>query len=657
MYQDIAQLHEEVLEFLLEKRKEIPDLRFITRNDNTFFLSRNRDYLYFSLWDCRISVIMPYDRLFIAIRISTSGDLSLALQKDKTILLDTFMDDIVDKIGKEEFIQEKSITFVTSVKQYGNWREGLNTFLATDKELIDKCLVEQLVFFKTEKFENKIGFISERFEKDLPNLIKQIERYKQDKLNSQTYLPANEDIRLSYLNLTNIGHFENISLDLSKQVTVLIGENGSGKSTILRAVALGITGTDFFDLDKDLQRERSEIFNGFLKINEYQKAIPKYAQEGSIVLSINDKELTLQLSPSKLIATKVEIEEIKMNREIILHEGKYIKTLVLGFSQSEAKKVGKDFYVKGETKPSVTDLFPLISNTGKDAMNDLVEWIYYYVHDRENTEPVDKLFAIFSKIVADNGNNETENDIVSLKRPYKTEGVVGSATGRKDIIVCMPDMPEGINLSLVSQGYKNIFRWVGGILMGVYEYQQNFFPEKSLAEISGIVLIDEIDTYLHPKWQRNILKVLVEEFPKLQFVVTTHSPLVISNLSTMDIEEEEENGNLLKVKGIDFSIYEIAKSDETNEIAAIPFAFNQYYPFASKTTRTLKYMHLMERPEIIRLKFNRLDKYINNLFQDKSLISKAENLIAELKVIIDPFDEDLLRYETLFKNKKSLITK
>ena len=87
--------------------------------------------------------------------------------------------------------------------------------------------------------------------------------------------------------------FENISLDLSKQVTVLIGENGSGKSTILRAIALGITGTDFFDLDKDLQRERSEIFNGFLKINEYQKAIPKYTQEGSIVLSIKRSILSM----------------------------------------------------------------------------------------------------------------------------------------------------------------------------------------------------------------------------------------------------------------------------------------------------------------------------------------------------------------------------
>jgi len=335
----------------------------------------------------------------------------------------------------------------------------------------------------------------------------------------------NSSLKLQAITLKNIGHFENIYLDLSKQVTILIGENGSGKSTILRAIALGITGTNFFNLDTDLQRGKNKIFNGLLKINEYQKSRVQYAKSGEINLIVNKKNLELKFSPSKLYSDKVEAEEIASNRNSILHEGKYLKTLTIGFSQSEKESVGQQFYSKNETKPSVTDLFPLISNTSQDILNGLVEWIYYYVHEKEDTKPIDKLFEIFTKITGEG---------VSIKRPYNIEGVVGSPKGEKSIIVCTNDSPNGIHLDLVSQGYKNLFRWVGGILMKVYEYQQEFFPKKKLADISGIVLIDEIDTYLHPKWQRNILKVLVEEFPKLQFVVTTHSDEVLRNWEVTD---------------------------------------------------------------------------------------------------------------------------
>ena len=512
MYQDITQLHEEVFEFLMEKRETMPDLYF-SLNTNPVdlengFLFRNivpkkETEVEFSFWEssiCYFTINLKTQYLQITFKIPMAGQVEVLNKRLYNSLIP---------------ISENNSIYI---KSYKHWRKGFEFFFENDFKIIDDFLKSIVRRLTQQYFE-------------LP--FKQIEFYgfykKSQEKNILKKLKLNPLLKLDKIILENIGHFENISLDLSKQVTVLIGENGSGKSTILRAIALGITGTDFFDLDKDLQREKENLFNSFLKINDYKKGIPNYSEEGNIILSVNDKDLTLNLTTSKLRATIVEIEELKTNREIILHEGKYIKTLVLGFSQSEAKG-NKNFSVKEETKPSVLDLFPLISNAGKDGMNDLVEWIYYYVHDRENTEPVDKLFAIFSKIVADNSDNEA----VTLKRPYKTEGVIGSPSGKKDIIVCTPDMPDGINLSLVSQGYKNIFRWVSGILIKVYEYQQHFFPEKTLAEISGIVLIDEIDTYLHPKWQRNILKVLVEEFPKLQFVVTTHSDEVLRNWEVTD---------------------------------------------------------------------------------------------------------------------------
>ena len=54
--------------------------------------------------------------------------------------------------------------------------------------------------------------------------------------------------------------------------------------------------------------------------------------------------------------------------------------------------------------------------------------------------------------------------------------------------------------------------------------------KEPLKETSAIVLIDEIELHLHPKWQRTIISRLVKTFPKCQFIATTHSPQVVSSL-------------------------------------------------------------------------------------------------------------------------------
>ena len=71
-------------------------------------------------------------------------------------------------------------------------------------------------------------------------------------------------------------------------------------------------------------------------------------------------------------------------------------------------------------------------------------------------------------------------------------------------------------------------------------------PDKTtenLEETAGIVLIDEIDMHLHPKWQWNIVNALQETFPNIQFILATHSPIVISsckNEQLIMIAEDQE---------------------------------------------------------------------------------------------------------------------
>ena len=71
----------------------------------------------------------------------------------------------------------------------------------------------------------------------------------------------------------------------------------------------------------------------------------------------------------------------------------------------------------------------------------------------------------------------------------------------------------------------------------------------------GIVLIDEVELHMHPSWQRKVLSVLRETFPNIQFIITTHSPIVLS--------EADENYNLFFVDSKDGK-FTIQKSQQLN---------------------------------------------------------------------------------------------
>ena len=65
--------------------------------------------------------------------------------------------------------------------------------------------------------------------------------------------------------------------------------------------------------------------------------------------------------------------------------------------------------------------------------------------------------------------------------------------------------------------------------------------------MEGIVLIDELDLHLHPKWQRGLARSLTATFPKMQFIVTTHSPMILPGFSADEIFHlhQDSDGNIL----------------------------------------------------------------------------------------------------------------
>jgi hypothetical protein len=84
----------------------------------------------------------------------------------------------------------------------------------------------------------------------------------------------------------------------------------------------------------------------------------------------------------------------------------------------------------------------------------------------------------------------------------------------------------------LSHGYQSTLAWIAD-LIGHVMWEAN--ETIAAHDIEGLVLIDEIDLYLHPTWQAGLIPALRRTFPKVQFVATTHSPVVLSSLTPDEI--------------------------------------------------------------------------------------------------------------------------
>ena len=131
-----------------------------------------------------------------------------------------------------------------------------------------------------------------------------------------------------------------------------------------------------------------------------------------------------------------------------------------------------------------------------------------------------------------------------------------------------------------------------------------------LQETSGVVLIDEIDMHLHPSWQSKIIKVLTKTFPRVQFIFTTHSPSVLSNIS---------NENILILNNLE--IYKLTDKTYGRDIESI--------------------VHQIMRTEVRPQEIVEKLKTFNNLL-DEGKIDEAKKLLEELEEVLGENDTNII---------------
>lgn len=114
--------------------------------------------------------------------------------------------------------------------------------------------------------------------------------------------------------------------------------------------------------------------------------------------------------------------------------------------------------------------------------------------------------------------------------------------------------PYWITYDMMSDGFKSMINIVAEIAYRSIQLN-GFKGEHAVTKTPGIVMIDELDMYLHPRWQQHILADLHRAFPLIQFMVTTHSPFIVQsveqhNIITLDAETTSESPNRLSLEEV-----------------------------------------------------------------------------------------------------------
>jgi predicted ATP-binding protein involved in virulence len=361
-------------------------------------------------------------------------------------------------------------------------------------------------------------------------------------------------MKLKSVKLQNFRAFQELEIPLHPQLTVFVGNNADGKTTILDAIAIGlgailtrlpdIKGRNFgkYDLRQSLKKtdKLPKITDSLVKQIEYAPFV-----RVTLIAETVEKTTIIWDRTAKKTKSKDFSSNIKLAQ---LHE--YLDKIIEAINNEEEVYLPVVAYYGTERAV----LYNAVRNFNKDfdrynaleraleadqRLSEMLQWFAFQEDMERRLREEQKDYTIHLPIL------EAVKKAICQIIPYSSNPRTLLNPLHLIVTIEHPDWTETEILSLeqLSDGYRTILAMCMDLARRLAQANPFYGVDSCLAQ--AIVLIDEIDLHLHPSWQQTILSTLMQVFPNVQFIVTTHSQAVLTTVKAENIwqlERCKENG-------------------------------------------------------------------------------------------------------------------
>ena len=332
-------------------------------------------------------------------------------------------------------------------------------------------------------------------------------------------------MKIDFLNIKNFKCFETLEMEFHPSFNILLGNNGTGKTSVLEALRVAI-GSLYLGFDKYEDKiVGASIIDDDVRLYNLETQYP----------TVVSAKGTFYDYETDVTANK----QIEWTRSLESRKGKTLykeATQMLKLSKALQKQI----------RTNVNVSIPLLAYFSTDR--------YKKERREQKIEPKgSRLRGYYNALDASTNSKfflnllytETLGELQFKERSVLLESVknaICKCVDCKSLDYILQEQELYIELNngqkmpfhLLSDGVRSTLAMVMEIAVRCFLLNPQFGARAS--ELThGIVLIDEIDLHLHPSWQRHIANDLRNAFPSLQFIATTHAPLVISELDNCKI--------------------------------------------------------------------------------------------------------------------------
>lgn len=415
---------------------------------------------------------------------------------------------------------------------------------------------------------------------------------------------------LKHMKVRNFRSFRELDVSFDRNLTILIGSNGAGKSTVLEAVrvSLGAFLTGFKSV------KSNAIARNDVRVETIKKGSTYVNHEcyPVTVYSAVETGKGEYIPWGRCLNSAKGRTTVGDSRDIM----RYAETLAAGEESTILPVVA--YYGTGrlwaEKKTRKVDRIKTHDKylgyrdclEAEASGRILYKWIEDLTYtELQEGERLPELEAVRNALAQCYQGVDPGAKKVRVKYSVKLKDIeVTKETESGDV--------RSIPLSLMSDGIRITMMLVADIACRMAQLNGHLYDDV-LSKTDGVVLIDEVDMHLHPAWQSRILGDLMRIFPLVQFIVTTHSPTVLANISDKHV---------------------LVLSGDKAE----PSRVKTYGRNISAVLREI--MGVQPRPQEIIDKLNWLDSLI-----DDGEYDKAHEILTEVRDILGENDEDVIRAE------------